>query len=150
MHTYPDVSQVRGRLRPARRHALTLLIGLGLVGMAGCSLAGDAPGRAVTLEAARAALADGRTVVIDIREPDEQARGVAAGMQLLPMSQLGRRAAELPRDLNRPLLLICNTQNRSSRVADALRAQGYTQVRYVEGGMSGWASRGWPLVPPPR
>lgn len=103
---------------------------------------------AVTLDEARAALESGAAHVIDIRESDEHARGVAAGAQLLPMSQIGRRLAEIPTDPARPVLLICNTQNRSSRVFEALRERGYVHVRYVNGGMSGWVRRGWPVVKP--
>jgi len=29
-----------------------------------------------------------------------------------------------------------------------LRKQGYGHVRFVDGGMSEWARRGWPLVQP--
>jgi rhodanese-related sulfurtransferase len=104
----------------------------------------------LSLDDARAAFESGRAVLIDIREPDEHATGVAAGALLLPMSQLGRRLAEIPTDPARPVLLICNTQNRSSRTLRALRERGYGHVRYVEGGMSEWARRGWPMVKPPR
>ena len=51
-------------------------------------------------------------------------------------------------DPARPVLLICNTQNRSSAVLRALRERGYGHVRYVVGGMSEWARRGWPMVAP--
>jgi rhodanese-related sulfurtransferase len=50
------------------------------------------------------------------------------------MSQLSRRLTELPKD--RPVLLICNTQNRSRATFDALRQQGYTNLQFVQGGMS--------------
>jgi rhodanese-related sulfurtransferase len=102
----------------------------------------------VPLEAAREALEAGSAVVIDIREPDEHARGVAAGAKLLPMSQLRERLAEIPTDPARPVLLICNTQNRSAAVLRALREHGYGHVRYVHGGMTGWVQRGWPVVLP--
>lgn len=103
----------------------------------------------VSLEAARAELASGRSVVFDIREPGEHATGVAAGARLLPMSQLRQRLAEIPTNPAQPVLLICNTQNRSSRTLKALRdLGGYGNVRFVEGGMSEWARRGWPLVKP--
>lgn len=102
----------------------------------------------VSLESARAALNDGRTIVFDIRESQEHASGVAAGMRLLPMSQIGARLAEIPKSADQPVLLICNTQNRSRKAVQALRERGYTQVRYVNGGMSSWASRGWPMVAP--
>jgi rhodanese-related sulfurtransferase len=77
---------------------------------------------AVTLEQARAEHEGGRALLVDIREPDEHAAGVAAGAKLLPMRQLSSRIAELPRD--RPVLLICNTQNRSRATYEALRERG--------------------------
>lgn len=111
----------------------------------------DAPqADSVTLEAARQALESGQAVLIDIREPQEHARGVAPGARLLPMSQLRQRATEIPTDPAKPVYLICNTQNRSSATLKALRPQGYAHLRYVEGGMSEWARRGWPLVAPGR
>ncbi|WP_425258703.1 rhodanese-like domain-containing protein [Rubrivivax sp. RP6-9] len=103
---------------------------------------------AVSLEVARAELESGRAVLIDIREPEEHATGVAPGAQLLPMRQLSRRLAEVPVDPAQPVLLICNTQNRSSATLRALRERGYGHVRYVDGGMREWARRGWPMVPP--
>jgi len=136
----------RGRSR--RRFGL-LGVALTLSWLAACSNADEAEGRSVSLDVARAELATGRVRLFDIREPQEQATGVAAGATLLPMSQLGARLGEIPRDAAQPVLLICQTQNRSSKVAAALREQGYTNVRYVRGGMGGWAGKGWPLVVPP-
>jgi rhodanese-related sulfurtransferase len=86
--------------------------------------------------------------MIDIREPREHATGVAQGVQLLPMQQIGARLSEIPADKDKPVLLICNTQNRSSATLAALRERGYSHVRFVEGGMSEWARRGWPMVKP--
>jgi len=128
-------------MKPARR---TLLMLLSL-----CALpaAQAQPAASVPLEAARDALAGGRMRVIDIREPSEHAAGVAEGAQLLPMSQLQQRQAELP-DKDLPVLLICRTQNRSKATALKLREAGYRQVQYVEGGMSEWVKRGWPTRQP--
>lgn len=106
------------------------------------------PQDAVTLEQAREALSKGTAIVIDIREPEEHARGVAAGAVLLPMSQLRTRVQEIPNTGDRPVYLICNTQNRSSTTLRALRPHGYSHVRYVQGGMSDWVRRGWPVVAP--
>jgi len=101
---------------------------------------------ALPLEAARDALARRSAIVFDIREADEHARGVAPGMRLLPMSQIGQRLAEIPKD--QPVILVCNTQNRSKATARALRERGWTNVRYAAGGMSEWVRRGWPLAAP--
>jgi len=103
----------------------------------------------VSLEQGREILQARQALVFDIREPKEHATGVAEGAVLLPMSQLNQRVNEVPRDPNQPVLLICNTQNRSAKVVEALREAGWTNVRYVHGGMSDWAQRGWPMVRPP-
>ncbi len=105
---------------------------------------------AIDLESARAELEAGRAALIDIREPEEHATGVAAGATLLPMSQLGTRLTEIPQDPAQPVMLICRTQNRSGQVVQVLRQRGWTNVRYVVGGMSMWAMHGWPMVEPAR
>ena len=102
----------------------------------------------VSLEQARAEHESGKVLMIDIREPQEHATGVAQGVVLLPMSQVAQRVAEIPKQADQPVLLICNTQNRSRAVSEALQEQGFTNIRYVHGGMSEWARRGWPMVKP--
>lgn len=128
------------------RRFVVVALGLGL------AIAGRAqePSGAdsVSLELARQEHEAGRATLIDVREPPEHATGVAAGAQLLPMRQLSARLNEIPNDPKRPVLLICNTQNRSSAILRALREKGFTNVRYVQGGMSEWSRRSWPLVKP--
>ena len=129
-----------------RRHFSILLLGLGL-GVTACSSAADA-NDSVSLDLARTEHEAGRAVLIDIREPNEHATGVAKGVQLLPMRQIGARLAEIPLAADKPVFLICNTQNRSSSTLSALREKGYKHVKFVQGGMSEWTRRGWPLVKP--
>jgi rhodanese-related sulfurtransferase len=127
--------------------ATTLVIGLAVLPDRGAASSPDRIG----LEAARAEFEAGRVLLIDIREPVEHATGVAPGAHLLPMRELATRLHEIPTDPQQPVLLICNTQNRSRATLQALRERGgYAHVRYVEGGMSEWARRGWPMVAPPR
>jgi len=102
----------------------------------------------VSLDEARSLVGNSSVMVLDIREPEEHATGVAKGMKLIPMSTLETRLNELPRSPNSRLLLICNTQNRSSAVAKELRSRGFTNVEYVRGGMSEWAKRGWTMESP--
>ncbi|PKO63276.1 MAG: rhodanese-like domain-containing protein [Betaproteobacteria bacterium HGW-Betaproteobacteria-18] len=129
-----------------RRSLSMALVGLALTLGATGSHAAQAD--SVTLDVARAEFEAGRAILIDIREPNEHAMGVAKGAQLLPMRQLGARLAEIPMATDKPVLLICNTQNRSSSTLAALRQRGYPHVRFVQGGMSEWVRRGWPVVKP--
>ncbi len=107
------------------------------------------PANAVSLEQMRDAIANRTAVVFDIRERDEHAKGVIPGTRVLPMSQIAQRAQELSTQGNMPVMLICNTQNRSQRTVAALERAGYTQVFWVNGGTSEWIRRGWPVVLPP-
>lgn len=143
---------------PARslpRRALVFALLGGCLTAAGCSRAStptstltSTQADVVSLDFARAELQAGRAILIDIREPSEHATGVAVGARLLPMRQLAARLTEIPTDPQLPVLLICRTQNRSSATLKSLRASGYGHVRYVNGGMSEWARRGWPMVKP--
>ena len=127
------------------------VVAWGLLSMASLLLPACSPEVAlpnVSLEQARAEHESGKVLMIDIREPQEHATGVAQGVVLLPMSQVAQRVAEIPKQADQPVLLICNTQNRSRAVTEALQEQGFTNIRYVDGGMSEWARRGWPMVKP--
>lgn len=122
------------------------VLGACVLGLQACSPSAQV--QAVTLEQARADHESGKVMMIDIREPQEHATGVAQGVVLMPMSQVAQRVAEIPKQNDQPVLLICNTQNRSRAVTEALQEQGFTNIRYVDGGMSEWARRGWPMVKP--
>ena len=111
-------------------------------------LSASATNPAVSIDDMRAAIAAQSATVIDIRETFEHATGVAKGVTLIPMSSLAKRIGELPKSTDKPLLVICNTQNRSSKIVDQLHAAGYTNARYVHGGMSQWNARGLPTIKP--
>lgn len=102
----------------------------------------------VSLEEARTAHESGKVLLIDIRERREHLTGVAQGAVLLPMSELPQKQSLIPKDPAQPVLLICNTQNRSKATLEKLKQQGYQNIRYVEGGMSQWTAKGWPMVAP--
>ncbi|AOW12008.1 hypothetical protein LPB72_13440 [Hydrogenophaga crassostreae] len=137
--------------RLSRRQALTTVafsfaLSAGLTACSASDAAND-PLR-VGIEEGRQLFESHQVTLFDIREPDEHATGVAEGASLLPMSQLQKRVNEIPNDPAQPVLIICNTQNRSSKVAEALKDAGWNNVRYVQGGMSTWAKNGWPMVKP--
>jgi rhodanese-related sulfurtransferase len=140
------LSQIASPIKPTRRQWAALACSLVLTAHTFNAAAEDAD--SVSLETARKDLESGQAVLIDIRETNEHATGVAKGAKLLPMSALGARLADIPTADDKPVYLICNTQNRSSKTLAALRQRGYKHVRYVKGGMSEWVKRGWPVVKP--
>lgn len=84
-------------------------------------------------------------VIVDVRQPVETASGTVPGAVLIPLTEFGRRLAELPRD--RPILTICRSSHRSPIAARQLKQAGYA-VTNVSGGTIGWEKAGLPLVKP--
>jgi rhodanese-related sulfurtransferase len=81
-------------------------------------------------------------ILLDVREPHEFVGGRAVGATHVPLSSLGPRVGELPRD--RPLFVICHSGERSSMVTGYLLANGWTDVVNVAGGMIAWKFHGLP------
>lgn len=120
---------------------------LSAVVLSACFSGQDA-NESVTLEQAKEMLQAQSAVVIDVRETQEHQMGVAPGMKLLPLSQLSQRMNEIPKSTDKPILLICNTQNRSPKAQKILKENGYQNVKWVNGGMSDWSRRAWPMTKP--
>ncbi|TBH20088.1 rhodanese-like domain-containing protein [Thermus thermamylovorans] len=83
--------------------------------------------------------------VVDVREPWEYGEGHVPGAVNIPLSTLPARLAELPKD--RPILLVCNSGNRSGVAADFLVSQGFPgeRVYNLEGGTYAWLGAGLPV-----
>lgn len=81
--------------------------------------------------------------LIDVREEWEFGRGHAKGAKNIPLSQLGKRVGEVPRD--RDILLICQSGNRSLSAARLLQRQDISRVFNVSGGTSAWRMQRLPM-----
>jgi rhodanese-related sulfurtransferase len=99
--------------------------------------------------AAREAAA-GTAVVIDVREREEWAAGVAAPARLLPLSDLrgGRRewGPFLAENRGRRLLLYCAAGGRSGMAASMLRREGFAAENL--GSFHRWRAAGLPVRRP--
>jgi len=84
-------------------------------------------------------------LLVDVREDDERAQGVAEGALGVPMGVLQASPAEYLPDPQTTILLICRSGQRSKRVAAQLLQQGYTQVFSVQGGTLRWQEDGLPM-----
>ena len=76
-------------------------------------------------------------LLIDVREASEVATCAIAGSRHIPMQQIPAHLNELPRD--QLILVHCHHGGRSMRVTQFLRANGFTQVSNIAGGIDTWA-----------
>jgi rhodanese-related sulfurtransferase len=148
MVSFTEFPQLNGEKMSILSQFKTTLVSLfaGVL-LTACFSSQDA-NESVSLEQAKEMLEAKSALVIDVRETEEHQRGVAAGMQLLPLSQLAQRVNEIPKSSDKTILLICNTQNRSPKAQQILKENGYQNVKWVQGGMSEWSRRSWPMTKP--
>ncbi len=84
-------------------------------------------------------------VIIDVREPYEYQETRIPGVILMPMNTVPQRLDEIPRD--KTVVVMCRSGNRSSRVVQFLRQQGFTNVHNMAGGILAWSRAGYPTEP---
>jgi rhodanese-related sulfurtransferase len=76
--------------------------------------------------------------LIDVREADEQARGVIAGAVRLPRGILERDIDQVTSDKDRKIVLYCQGGFRSALAALNLKKMGFRNVISLDGGYRGW------------
>jgi rhodanese-related sulfurtransferase len=81
--------------------------------------------------------------LLDVRTPREYGQGKLPGSVLIPIGELERRIAEVPK--NRPVLVYCTVGSRSSSAAALLTRWGYSEVYNIYDGISGWYRNGFTI-----
>jgi len=73
-------------------------------------------------------------------------QGHIASARNLPLEELPARLTELEDRKTRPIRLVCRTDRRSAQAAQLLTDAGFVDARIIEGGMTAWHARGWPVI----
>lgn len=77
--------------------------------------------------------------ILDVRGPDEyEAMRLGIGEKLIPLGALRGRLAELPRESCKEIICFCKISLRGYEAARFLEAQGYPDVKVMEGGILAW------------
>lgn len=95
----------------------------------------------IDLDVAHACWAAG-DLVVDVRLPEEYARGHIAGAINLPLSSIPVRLEELPPG---QIITVCSMGNRSRLGADVFARHGRTALS-MRGGVKAWQRAGLPVV----
>ena len=84
-------------------------------------------------------------LVVDVREPGEYGAGHIIGARNVPLSRLDAGGAEVAKKKDRPVIVYCDTGNRSAKAAATLRGQGFAKVVNLAGGLGAWQQAGLPV-----
>lgn len=87
-----------------------------------------------------------QALVLDVRETAEYAAGHIAGARHISLSELGSRAAELAPWKDLPVIVNCQSGQRSASASALLRGQGFARVFNLDGGLNAWQAAKLPVT----
>jgi rhodanese-related sulfurtransferase len=82
-------------------------------------------------------------LVVDVREPGEYGAGHILGARNVPLARID--GTPVAKNKDKPVIVYCDTGNRSAKAAAALRSQGYARAVNLAGGLGAWQQAGLPV-----
>ena len=83
--------------------------------------------------------------MIDVRESDEYVSGHVPEARNIPVSAIDDRLADLEKNKDLPLIVVCQSGARSAKVVEKLKRKGFSKVFNLSGGIAAWREAGLPL-----
>lgn len=87
-------------------------------------------------------LVDDGAILLDIRDPDEHAADHLEGSLNISRGKLEMLVERKIPDLEAVVLCYCNAVNRGALSAASLKAMGYSNAAYIDGGLNGYRQLG--------
>jgi rhodanese-related sulfurtransferase len=84
-------------------------------------------------------------LVLDVRDAAEYEKGHVVNARHLALGEIEARTGEIEKYKNKPVIVVCESGNRSNSAVSALRKQGFGQVFSLSGGIGAWRQAGLPL-----
>jgi rhodanese-related sulfurtransferase len=88
----------------------------------------------------------GKTVLVDIRTPEEFAGGHLRDAKNIPLADFGTRIGELDKSKGKNIVVVCQTGARVDKALRQLLAAGFTDAVGMEGGQAAWQAASLPIV----
>lgn len=87
-----------------------------------------------------------KPLVLDVRDVAEFASGHIQGAKHIALAELANRLKEIEKYKEKPVLVHCQRGVRSKTACNLLRAQGFTQLNQLQGGLDAWLEAKLPLI----
>jgi rhodanese-related sulfurtransferase len=98
----------------------------------------------LTPEEVSKGMADGRYLLVDVREPNEVAVDAYPGAVVVPLSSFDPHAIPDPR--GKQVVFACRSGKRSVTASLAAQAGGLAHDKHLAGGMLAWKAAGLPTM----
>lgn len=85
-------------------------------------------------------------LILDVRESGEFRKGHITDSKNIPFKDLQSRSSELNAYKDKPIVVVCKMGQNAGAATKQLKAQGFTQVYKLAGGLSEWTASNLPLV----
>lgn len=85
-------------------------------------------------------------LILDVRAPDEFARGHLQGARNIPLAQLNAKLGELQKFRDKPVLVVCQSGSRAKAACNMLKNAQFTALHQLQGGIQAWVEAKMPLI----
>ncbi len=87
----------------------------------------------------------GKTVVVDVRDAAEFAKGHLRDAKNIPLADLSSRLGELDKSKGKTVVVVCQTGARADKAVKLIAAAGFDVVS-LDGGLTAWQAGGLPTT----
>ena len=87
-----------------------------------------------------------KPLILDVRDAAEFAVGHIQGAKHIPMAELLGRIKEIEKFKDKPVLVHCQKGMRAKGACSILKAQQFSQLHHLQGGLDAWVEAKMPLV----
>ena len=87
-----------------------------------------------------------KPLILDVRDATEFAAGHIQGAKNIPLAELGSRIKEIEKFKDKPVLVHCQRGMRAKSACSILRAQQFSQLNNLQGGLDTWVEAKMPLI----
>jgi rhodanese-related sulfurtransferase len=87
-----------------------------------------------------------KPLILDVRDAAEFAAGHIQGAKHIPVAELLARMKEIEKFKDKPVLVHCQKGMRAKGACSILKAQQFSQLHNLQGGLDAWVEAKMPIV----
>ena len=87
-----------------------------------------------------------KPLILDVRDATEFVAGHIQGAKNIPLAELASRLKEIEKFKDKPVLVHCQRGMRAKSACNILRAQQFSQLHNLQGGLDTWLEAKMPLI----